>query len=607
MRATRVLIAAFLSVGGSAWATTFTLNNLTGGSELVDFNCLTALTNGHFFAAGPLAQSPFKAYSVQFYGTGAQYDTPRSNEVEGTTIVGAIKSAAGDTIHLYVSTLNTTNGVARLDKVNKVNSRYAGSKALWDAAGPVHPLADGISISPTGDVSALFEVRPSGAGARIAVVLTVPLGNFSNAQVDNYPLGPGERILDCFPRPDGGLVFLTGTAASASTHVVSAAGTHTGPFFVGAASQVAYSPVSGGQVFTAGTAGPNAFFTRGPINGVFTDAKVQPFPFANLGFEFKTAFTCADGTCWWGGAFMTALSDTDGFICATKNSPGLDFFGATLAGNSPANEVVNAISVDPYGKGAWAGIGSLTVFNATTGATISRYPTVPNPNLKFRTVVNNPYVVDGDPFSNFGALVVNSSTQTTSFVNVSREGDLQKATTPLASYIGGTSPTLTVRLYKRKGSATSYALSSNASFVVAPATIAFGGSAQQKSISLTTRAVSTAQDVVITVGSGDTVEARFTLLPPTPHLFTPASLTVKGGQNVVSRLTLSGKTPVGGITIALSDNGSELSTDPTMFMPGGLYSKSFVIRTVPVVSTFTRIVTATYAGVSRTTGITINP
>lgn len=602
-------LAAILGVPISGFASI--VNQGLVGSDpnlrALNLTTLVPLHNGLFIAGGASVSNPAEIRGVilgQFGPAGAH----SFMALDQNTEVGSSAFLHGDT-WVFMTSMHGSSGVGNLSTINRNSGFGSSMTSVWNAAGPAHPVPGGVSIDGSRNVNALFEVRPASLAPRISVVVTLPMGQFSAKQVHTYSLAAGEQILDCAPRPDGGLVYLSGTPTSASVNVINADGTRNGPFFVGAATEIAYSPTNGGTIFTAGKTGAKAFFTRGPISGAFTDSNLQIFPFTNFGFEFDASCTMSDGTCWWGGSFKNASANQDGFIAGVENNASLTFFGASSTPSTSSDEGVRDISLDPYGRGIWAGDGQFGLFNATTGQSIQVHPASPSATLRYKAVVNAPFSsTSTTPYSNFGVIGFDTVAQRSVFAVVSRNGDLLKASTPLTAYVGGTSPTLTVQLYRPMESAgISYPAISSNSAVTVPASFAFGANDKTKSVSLTTLPVATAQDIVITVGSTDSVLARFTLLPPTPKLFAPVSQSVKGGQSIVSRLTLSGKTPAAGLTVALSDNGSELSTDSTMSIPGGLYSKSFLIRTTPVSSPVTRMITATYAGVSRTTDITITP
>lgn len=97
--------------------------------------------------------------------------------------------------------------------------------------------------------------------------------------------------------------------------------------------------------------------------------------------------------------------------------------------------------------------------------------------------------------------------------------------------------------------------------------------------------------------------------PPAPTLnavsATPSA--VIGGQPSTGTITLSAAAPAGGITIALASASSAFSVPSSVVVPQGANSVSFGITTQPVSVSASGTLSATYAGVTRTTVFTVNP
>jgi hypothetical protein len=496
-----------------------------------------------------------------------------------------------------------------------VNGNGGQTREFTDTRGPIWALEDGISITLRHDADVLCEMRPD-SGARSIAVITVPNEDLAGATIRSYPLPEGAVILDRAPTPTGGFVLLAGSEAAASSYYIAPDGTLSGPFFVGPASQVTYSDRNGGTILTAGrTPSGNMFFTKGPTNGPFVASRTQAHPFGSLNFAFKCAFVQSNGAVWWGGSFATLAGDTDGFIGSSDDTNLGPLENESVVGSTSADESVRSIAVEPGGVGVVAADGVVRMFDSLTGLTMASYPPVPDPSIEFREVAMKPYASGpvasfgfGAPFSQFGVSGFDPRTGSSSIVALSLKGELKQATTPLPAYIGGTSPTMHVELYQYPVSPTSYPLSSSSAAVRGPATVDFSGFIRRKSVSLITAPVASAEDVEITLGGPNrSTIARFRLLPPTPYFFTPSSLTLRGGDSGVLRLSLNGKAPTGGLPVPLSSDGPEAIPPTNVIVPAGLYSRSFIVRTLPVVTTVIRAVTATYDSVTRSAAVTINP
>lgn len=507
----------------------------------------------------------------------------------------------------YMTQYDPVSGLAAMTPFGSSGS--IPPTTISSPAGKLIALSNAISVDANGRSYSLFEVQPP-SGARKVLFLTYLPGVINYKKT--FSLAEGDVVLDVAPRSDGGIVFLSGSSSAAAyMNYIDPAGTRHGPYFVGAASEIAYSPSAGGTVFTAGV-GPsgNMHFTRGSLTAPPFDSSFVPFPFASSDFTFTCSTVMENDTCWWGGSYTKPSSDRNGFITATRNNGNFDNFGTQIAGGEPFDEAVRSIATTENGLSMWAGDGQCAVFDSGTGVAYATHPSVPDPNIQFRSVAvssgNRPYPFVF-PNTNFGVVGFNSATQKSVLVRVAMGGELRTAQASLDSYVGGTNPTIYVQLFQSVSNPLSFEVQSSSGQVAAPANVNFPGDQHIASFSVFTEPVAVAQDIDITIGNARSVVAHFRLLPPVPYLFSPANQTIKGGNSTVSRLSLNGKAPAGGLPVAMSSNGVEVIVAPTLLVPAGLYSRSFAIQTLPVVSTVTRTVTATYAGVSKSTAISLTP
>jgi hypothetical protein len=83
--------------------------------------------------------------------------------------------------------------------------------------------------------------------------------------------------------------------------------------------------------------------------------------------------------------------------------------------------------------------------------------------------------------------------------------------------------------------------------------------------------------------------------------------TVTGGTAATGTVTLSGPAPAGGISVGLSSNSSSATVPSSVLINAGTLSANFAVSTAAVSSSTTVTLTASYAGVSRTASLTINP
>lgn len=100
--------------------------------------------------------------------------------------------------------------------------------------------------------------------------------------------------------------------------------------------------------------------------------------------------------------------------------------------------------------------------------------------------------------------------------------------------------------------------------------------------------------------------ASITITPSALQSLTVSPTTVAGGSNTTG--TVSFLSPVSSPQeVAISENSSALQTPPSVTVATGQKTASFPIATGATASTFTRQVTATHQGVSRTANVTVVP
>jgi hypothetical protein len=100
--------------------------------------------------------------------------------------------------------------------------------------------------------------------------------------------------------------------------------------------------------------------------------------------------------------------------------------------------------------------------------------------------------------------------------------------------------------------------------------------------------------------------------PPPPPQAQLSSLTaspsvVNGGQNSTGTVVLTAPAPAGGATITLGSDKASTTVPANVIVSAGASSATFAIGTTPVVASVTATLSASYAGITKTTAITINP
>jgi len=115
------------------------------------------------------------------------------------------------------------------------------------------------------------------------------------------------------------------------------------------------------------------------------------------------------------------------------------------------------------------------------------------------------------------------------------------------------------------------------------------------------------QTVTLTATLGrDTSTAKVTVLPVLQ--LTLGSDSVVGGNSVNGTVTLGDPAPLNGANITLPSSDAQVRIPPIPFtIPAGSNSQSFTLTTSQVTAARTVTITATYAGVTQTASLTLNP
>ena len=144
-----------------------------------------------------------------------------------------------------------------------------------------------------------------------------------------------------------------------------------------------------------------------------------------------------------------------------------------------------------------------------------------------------------------------------------------------------------------------------------PATITIPAAATTGQTSIKTVPVASDTVAIITATLGtESATATLTVLAPTLESVSLNPSTVLGGKPTTGTVTLSGKAPSGGITVALTSSEpskAKLPNPASITVPAGETSAVFIVPTVPVATQTIATITGTLHGASKTATLTIRP
>ncbi len=170
--------------------------------------------------------------------------------------------------------------------------------------------------------------------------------------------------------------------------------------------------------------------------------------------------------------------------------------------------------------------------------------------------------------------------------------------------ISGLTLNATVGLVNPASQASVVNLTANSGVVTLPASIAVPAQASSKTFQLQALPVLTATAVVLSANwAGSTKTRALAVLPPVLNSLTVSANPIQGGQQGTGTVTLLGLSA--GLSVALSDNTSLITTPSSVAVASGLNQASFSFGTAVVSTTVTRTMTASYSGMSRTDQITL--
>jgi len=180
-----------------------------------------------------------------------------------------------------------------------------------------------------------------------------------------------------------------------------------------------------------------------------------------------------------------------------------------------------------------------------------------------------------------------------------------------SSVTGGQSATGTVNLTAPAPSGgTAVTLSNANSAASVPSSITIPANLSSANFAINTTAVGTATAGNITATyAGVNKSATLTVNPPAPAALSSLTLspsTVVGGSNATGTVTLTKAAPAGGIVINIaSSNSTRAKVPASVLVPAGAISKVFTVTTTATKQKINVRITASYAGVNKSTTLTI--
>jgi len=180
-----------------------------------------------------------------------------------------------------------------------------------------------------------------------------------------------------------------------------------------------------------------------------------------------------------------------------------------------------------------------------------------------------------------------------------------------SSVTGGQSATGTVNLTAPAPSGgTAVTLSNANSAASVPSSITIPANLSSANFAINTTAVGTATAGNITATyAGVNKSATLTVNPPAPAALLSLTLspsTVVGGSNATGTVTLTKAAPAGGIVINIaSSNSTRAKVPASVLVPAGAISKVFTVTTTATKQKINVRITASYAGVNKSTTLTI--
>jgi len=291
-----------------------------------------------------------------------------------------------------------------------------------------------------------------------------------------------------------------------------------------------------------------------------------------------------------------------------------------LSGNGGGNSTLSGLTLDPtavIGPASSTGTVTLSAPAPTGGAIVS----LTSSNAAVASVPSTVAVPEGLTTATFTVSTTSVPSQTFATISASLNGTNASADLTInpngliaiavnpSSMVGGTSAqgTVTISVPAPSGGAVVHLTSSNTSVAQVPSTvtIASGHVAAVFTVTTTPTASDTTSTIKATLGT-TIVQTQITVTAPVVSSFRLASSTVVGGNTDQATITLSGKAPSAGLSIALSSSLPSVASVPTsVTISSGATTVSFTVTTHTVNQDTSVTLSETLRGVEQTVNLDV--
>jgi hypothetical protein len=158
------------------------------------------------------------------------------------------------------------------------------------------------------------------------------------------------------------------------------------------------------------------------------------------------------------------------------------------------------------------------------------------------------------------------------------------------------------------GGGTIQLTSSNPSALPLPATLAMPANLAWTQLSLNAGQVSVSTPVTVTAAFGSTsVSTQVTVLPAALKSISFSSNTLTASSTAQLNVALTGLAPAGGALLNLSSSSPSVVPPATSIVPAGASTAAIAVQTAAVTAPAAATITATYAGSTAQTEVTVMP
>jgi hypothetical protein len=577
IRLSSLTLAPSTVPGGAAAQGTVTINNPApaGGVNV-------ALTNGNPSTVSIPASVAIPAGSTQASFTITSTVVSASTTVSLSATYGNVKKTALLNISADFATLSSISLNPTIVVGGSSSQATVSFSIPAGFAGAVVPLSSNSSTAsvpasvtvPAGAASAVFTVTTSPVPASTTVTISASYGSVTRAaqltvthvvpvlsamvlspiSVTSGGSSQGTAILSAAAPAGGAVVSLStnNSAATVPSTVVVVAGATSATFAVNTTSVTSTSSITITGVYGGATA--SAALTVSPIPAASWSLALNP-------------------TSVVGGA---ASQGTVTFSTAALSGGA----AVSLSSNDPAATVPATVTVG-------AGATSATFNISTTSVTASRSVTITG-------------VYGG--VTRTASLTVNSVAAVLSSVSLNP-----------TSLIGGNSSQGIVTLTAAAPSGGAVvSLSDNDSAATTPTSVTVAAGSSTATFTVNTTSVTSSRSVTISAVYGGVTRTASLTVDPVPVTVVLSTLTLNpisiiGGSSSQGTVTLTGSAPAGGAVVSLSSSFPLIASTPaSVTVPQGSTSATITINTVLVVSPLLVTISASYGGVTRGVGLTVD-